>query len=66
MNQEPIIFHDTVRNNISFFDKSAQEDKLVNSLKLSCSYEFVFNLDDKLDHSIGEEGRPSLVAKNKD
>ncbi len=57
MNQEPIIFHDTVRNNISFFDKSAQEDKLVNSLKLSCSYEFVFNLDDKLDHSIGERGQ---------
>ena len=57
MNQEPIIFHDTVRNNISFFDKSAQEDKLVNSLKQSCSYEFVFNLDDKLDHSIGERGQ---------
>lgn len=57
MNQEPIIFHDTVRNNINFFDKSSTEAELYSALKLACAYEFVNELENKLDQSIGERGQ---------
>ena len=57
MNQEPIIFHDTVRNNINFFDKSSSEAELTAALKLACAYDFVNELENKLDQSIGERGQ---------
>jgi ATP-binding cassette subfamily C protein len=54
--QETTLFHDTIRNNITFGDESVS-DKLVNdALHRSGAIEFISNLSGGLDFVVGEHG----------
>ena len=46
----------TIRENITFLCKDVSEDKINEAIRMSCSEEFVKNLDDGLDTVIGERG----------
>jgi ATP-binding cassette, subfamily B, bacterial MsbA len=57
MNQEPIIFHDTIRNNVDFIKQNSKSDEIWRSIKLSGSFDFVNELENKIDHGLGERGQ---------
>ena len=54
--QESILFHDSIRNNISFGDESIDEEKIIESAKVANAYKFINSLEDKFDTVIGERG----------
>ena len=54
--QESILFHDSIRNNISFGDETIDEKKIVESAKVANAYKFINILEDKFDTVIGERG----------
>ena len=54
--QESILFHDSIRNNISFGDETIDEKKIVESAKVANAYKFINSLEDKFDTVIGERG----------
>ena len=54
--QESILFHDSIRNNISFGDESIDEEKIIDSAKVANAYKFINSLEDKFDTVIGERG----------
>ncbi|MBD1139688.1 ABC transporter ATP-binding protein [Pelagibacterales bacterium SAG-MED38] len=55
--QDVFLFDDTIKNNISFMEKSDKfiDDKLEKSAKISEIYDFIQSLPDKFDHIIGEK-----------
>ena len=54
--QESILFHDTIRNNISFGDRTVDEKKIIESAKVANALKFIESLDEKFDTVIGERG----------
>jgi len=54
--QESILFHDTIRNNISFGDRNVDEKKIIESAKVANALKFIESLDEKFDTVIGERG----------
>jgi ABC-type multidrug transport system fused ATPase/permease subunit len=55
--QDVFLFDDTIKNNISFMEKSDKniDKKLEESAKISEIYDFIQSLPDKFDHIIGEK-----------
>lgn len=53
MQQEPLLFSGTVRENVTFGKQDATEEQIDNALELSHSLAFVKNLPDGLDTKIG-------------
>jgi ATP-binding cassette subfamily C protein len=60
VSQDPFIFHDSVRNNLSWANPDASEDELWESLALAGADELVRRMDKGLDTILGERG--SLVS----
>jgi ATP-binding cassette, subfamily C, bacterial len=56
VSQETTLFHDSIRNNITFGDESVNDDLINNSLKMAGALSFVNNLPDGLDFIVGEHG----------
>ena len=54
--QEPILFNDTIRNNIAYGNRNASEEDIIKAAKAAYSYDFVQSFPDKFDTNIGELG----------
>ncbi len=54
--QEPVLFHDSIYNNIKFSNPDAKYDEVLDVIKLSSSEDFVKNLPLKEKTSVGERG----------
>ena len=56
VSQEPILFDDTVRENICYGKKSASDDEIVSAAKSAAAHEFISALPDGYNTIIGENG----------
>jgi len=54
--QEPILFNDTVRNNIAYGNHNAPDKDIENAARAAYTYEFIQNFPDGFDTNIGELG----------
>ena len=56
LGQEPFLFDDTVRNNLSYAREDVSEKDLIKALKISNLWDFVNTLPNGLDTKIGDKG----------
>lgn len=56
VNQESILFNDTVRNNIAFGLDDCGEDKIIEAAKIAHAHDFIMALDSGYETNIGERG----------
>lgn len=54
--QEPILFNDTVRNNIAYGNLHASEEEIIQAAKASYAYDFIQKFSKGFDTTIGELG----------
>ena len=54
--QESLLFHDSIRNNITFGNNEIDEKKMIESAKVANAFNFIDTLDDKFETEIGERG----------
>ncbi len=54
--QEPILFNDTVRNNIAYGRLEASDDEIAAAAKAAFAYDFILNFPKQFDTYIGELG----------
>lgn len=54
--QEPILFNDTVRNNIAYGNLDASEEDIINAAKAAYAYDFIIDFPKQFDTGIGELG----------
>jgi subfamily B ATP-binding cassette protein MsbA len=54
--QEPILFNDSIRNNIAYGKMNASAEEIEHAAKAAYAYDFIQSLPDKFDTSIGELG----------
>lgn len=55
VSQEPFLFYGTVRENV-VYNQKATEDELRSALELAGAWDFVLELEDKLDTMVGDRG----------
>ena len=56
VNQEPILFNDTIYNNIAFGSPDATEEDVVKAAKMANAHEFIMQTADGYQTSIGDRG----------
>lgn len=56
VNQEPILFNDTIFNNIAFGVKDATIEKVIEAAKIANAHEFIMEKPDGYNTSIGDRG----------
>jgi ATP-binding cassette, subfamily B, bacterial MsbA len=54
--QEPILFNDTIRNNIAYGSRSASEQKIIQAAKDAYAYDFIMGFADGFDTTVGDMG----------
>ncbi|EAR93470.2 ABC transporter family protein (macronuclear) [Tetrahymena thermophila SB210] len=54
--QEPVLYATSIRENLRFGKEDATEEEMINALKQAKAWEFVQQLDDKLDTFVGNLG----------
>ncbi len=54
--QEPILFNDTIRDNIAYGNQNALNEDIERAAKAAYAYDFIRNFPDKFDTRIGELG----------
>jgi subfamily B ATP-binding cassette protein MsbA len=54
--QDPILFNDTIRNNIAYGNQKASDDDIIEAAKSAYAYDFIQSFPDKFDTNIGELG----------
>ena len=54
--QEPILFNDSVRNNITYGNPDASEKKIIEAAEAAYAYDFITRMPSGFDTSIGELG----------
>jgi len=54
--QDPILFNDTIKNNIAYGNQSASNDEIESAAKAAYAYDFIQSFPDKFDTPIGELG----------
>ena len=54
--QEPILFNDTVRNNIAYGNRNATDEEIKKAAKAAYAYDFIVRFPDQFDTGIGELG----------
>ena len=54
--QEPILFNDSIRNNIAYGKMNATEQEIIKAAKAAYAYDFIQRFTDKFDTNIGELG----------
>jgi subfamily B ATP-binding cassette protein MsbA len=56
VNQESILFNDTIRNNIAFGFENCPEEKIIEAAKIAHAHDFILGLENGYDTIIGERG----------
>ncbi len=56
VSQSPFLFNDTIYNNILYGNVNASPEEVIESAKLSNSYEFINQLPNKFDTIVGQRG----------
>jgi|SRR6186713_1998612 len=56
VSQEPILFNDSVFNNIAFGDPTAKMEDVINAAKIANAHEFIQHLELGYDTTIGDKG----------
>lgn len=56
VNQEPILFNDTVYNNIAFSPETATQEEVLNAAKIANAHEYIQNLTEGYHTNIGDRG----------
>jgi len=56
MNQEPLIFHDTIRENVTFFKREATDKEIDRALSMASVKDFIDSLPQGLETGLGERG----------
>jgi len=54
--QDPILFNDTIRNNIAYGNQNASNDEIESAAKAAYAYDFIQSFPNKFDTNIGELG----------
>jgi ATP-binding cassette, subfamily C, bacterial len=54
--QETLLFHDTVRNNLTWGNSNTNEEKIVEYAKLAGAHDFILSLENRYDTVIGDRG----------
>ena len=54
--QEPMMFHDSIYNNIAYGDESFTPDEIINAADIANAHEFIVRQPDGYDSVIGERG----------
>jgi len=54
--QEPILFNDSVRNNIAYGKRDATDKEIIKAAEAAYAYDFIQNFPNKFDTNIGELG----------
>ncbi len=54
--QDPILFNDTVRNNIAYGNREASEQAIIEAAKAAYAYDFIQSFPEKFNTTIGELG----------
>ena len=54
--QEPLLFHDSIKENILMGNLSATDQDIINALKIAHGWEFVSKLPEGIDSIVGERG----------
>ena len=54
--QEPILFNDSVRNNIAYGKQNATDKEIIKAAEAAYAYDFIQNFPNKFDTNIGELG----------
>ena len=56
VNQEPILFNDTIFNNIAFGEKNVTEEEVINAAKVANAHEFIMATEKGYETNIGDRG----------
>ncbi len=56
VNQEAILFNDTIYNNITFGVDSATDEEVINAAKIANAYDFIMATEKGFDTNIGDRG----------
>lgn len=56
VNQEPILFNDTIYNNIAFGVEDASREEVEKAAKIANAHEFIMNTENGYDTKIGDRG----------
>jgi len=54
--QEPILFNESVRNNVAYGKMNATDEEIIKAAKAAYAYDFIQRFPDKFDTNIGELG----------
>ena len=54
--QDPILFNDTIKNNIAYGKQNASNDEIEQAARAAYAYDFIQSFPDKFDTNIGELG----------
>ncbi len=54
--QDPILFNDTIRNNIAYGNREASDAAIIEAARLAYAYDFIDSFPKKFDTNIGELG----------
>lgn len=56
VNQESILFNDTIFNNIAFANESASEEEVIQAAKIANAHDFIMNTEQGYQTNIGDRG----------
>ncbi|NPA68459.1 MAG: ABC transporter ATP-binding protein, partial [Chlorobi bacterium] len=56
VNQEPILFNDTIKNNIAFGTENIPEEEIIKAAKIANAHEFIMQTENGYDTNIGDGG----------
>jgi subfamily B ATP-binding cassette protein MsbA len=56
VNQEAILFNDTIKNNIKFGKDDATDEEVINVAKIANAYDFIMETEHGFDTNIGDRG----------
>jgi len=56
VNQEPVLFNDTIYNNVWFGETKASRDQIIDAAKKSYAHEFIINKEKGYETNLGEDG----------
>ena len=54
--QDPILFHRTIKENISYGKPNATKEDIIDATKKACCYDFIMDLENGFDTLVGERG----------
>lgn len=54
--QDSILFNDSIKNNLLVANNKASEDEIIEALKIANAWEFVKDLDDTINYTVGDSG----------